>query len=319
MKNIIAFALLFVLSVTDFGQKITIQTGKEKPKVASKVSKVQKEKPKTVKTTAKIPVKTPSKTPLKAQKIKPKAKKTAQETPKQEITTIKAKTEDGKDILLKADGTWAYKTPEPMPKPTPTATPAPIAKATPAKETIPKLIVKETPSPVVKPSPAAKTKPAPTPSKCDLALTNAPLIRGLRLGMSRTQADEIIPTDRVTVIGSSDIVSYPQFSNARGFENVYQISARFYEDKLTALEIVYDADEVKWKNAREFAESLSASLNLSPVFWKYNAKNASSAEMQCKEFAIKIDSTANEISIQKITDAEKTAQDTPNQKKIFKP
>ena len=306
MRNIIAFALLFVLSVSNFGQKITIQTGNNKPKVVPKVYKVQKVKPKTSKTPAKTPTKAPLKAQIKAQKTKPKAK-IAPKTDKPDLTTIQAKTLDGKEIVLKADGTWAYKKPEPTP------TPAAIAKTTPIKVTGVKPDAKESPVPAAKPSPVAKTKPAPTLSKCDLAITGAPLIRGLRLGMSRNEADGIIPADRVKIVDSSDIISYPQFSRARGFENVYQISARFFEDKLTALEIVYDPEDVKWKNVKEFAASLSESLNLSPVFWKYDARNASSAEMQCKDFAIRIDSTTNEISMQK------TAQDTPNQKKVFKP
>lgn len=352
MRNIVALALLFVLSIADFGQEITIQTEKVKPKAASKTQKVkpkitsktQKVKPKTtptpkaettVKTTVtpkaqilpKTTVATKPKTSAKTTaatkaKIKPKVKtkpgKTAVKTKTEpKITTLDAKTVDGKDVMLKEDGTWAYKKPEPTPKPSPvakpspTATPAPVAKTTPTPAT--------TPKPVVKPTTAAITKPAPTPSQCDLTLKDAPLIRGLRLGMNRDEADGIIPADRINIINSSDIISYPQFSKASNFKDVYQISARFSENRLSVLEIVYESEYQKWKNAKEFAEALSESLKLSPRFWRYNAKNAAFAEMQCKEFSIKIDSAENEISLQKMTAPPKTAQEQENQKRVFKP
>lgn len=336
MRKIIAFALLFVLSVADFGQEITIQTQKVKPETTPKSQKV---KPKTAAKTQKVKPKIKPKIAVKTQKTKPKvASKTQKAKPKitaktekikpkketaPKITTIEAKTSDGKDIMLKADGTWAYKKPEPTPKttpaakPSPTPTPAPVAKTTPA--TKPSPVAKSSPTPVVKPSPVAKIKPSPTPSQCDLTLKDAPVIRGLRLGMTRDEADVVIPADRVTIINSSDIVSYPQFSNARGFESVYQISAQFSEDRLSAFDIIYDADDVKLKNAKEFAAALSKDLKLSPGFWKYNARNLAVAEMPCKEFLIKIDSSENEISLQKISAAQKTAQEDVNPKKVFKP
>jgi hypothetical protein len=345
MRNIVAFALLFVFSFADFGQKVTLQTRKVKPKP---VVKAQKVKPKTAAKTEKIKSaaeKTKPKVAAKKQETKPKTeakpkvetkpkveaksktetKVKAKTETKPEITTLEAKTADGKDITLKSNGTWAYKKPEPTPKPSPVAkiapTPTPTATlVTIAKTTsTPKTEAKQSPTPVAKPSPIAKTKPSPTPSQCDLALQDAPLIRGLRLGMTRDEADGIIPGDRITIVDSSDIVSYPQYSRARGFENVYQISAQFHDNRLSALEIVYDPDDVKWKSAKDFAESLSTSLKLSPQFWRYNAKNPSSAQMQCREFSIKIDSTANEISLQKITPEQKTAQETTGEKKIFKP
>jgi hypothetical protein len=352
MRNIVALALLFVLSIADFGQEITIQTEKVKPKAASKTQKVkpkiasktQKVKPKTTptpkaettvkttvtpkpktspKTTVATKPKTSAKTAAAAKaKTKPKVKTKTKETAvkaktEPKITTLDAITVDGKDVMLKEDGTWAYKKPEPTPKSSPvakpTAMPAPVAKTTPTPA------AKQTLTPAVKPSPVAKTKPAPTPSQCDLTLKDAPLIRGLRLGMSRDEADGIIPLDRVNIINSSDIISYPQFSNASNFKDVYQISARFSEDRLSALDIVYESESQKWKNAKEFAEALSESFKLSPRFWKYNTRNAASAEMQCKEFSIKIDSAENEISLQKINASINTAQEQEAQKKIFKP
>ncbi|HEY0426663.1 MAG TPA: hypothetical protein VGC76_02550 [Pyrinomonadaceae bacterium] len=272
--------------------------------------------------------------------VKPKttAKKTETET---KLTTIEGKTSDGKEITLREDGTWAYKKAESTPKTEPTPKPTPIAKVspTPKPSTVaktsptpkPATVAKTTPTPAIKPTPKTKpspapvaktnpvSKPKPTPAQCDLALNDSPSIRGLRLGMTRDEADEIIPGDRITIINSSDIISYPHYSRARGFENIYQISARFFDDRLSALEVVYEEADVKWKNAKEFAENLSSNFKLSPVFWKYNTRDAAFAEMQCKDFSIKIDSSANEISLQKINAPQKTAQEMTTEKKIFKP
>jgi hypothetical protein len=356
MRKIIALALLFVLSLAGFGQKITIQTQKTEAKPTPQTqTKAQKAKPKI----AVKPKKTPAKTAVKTVKTKPKASVKPQKTtaateakPKTElkakadikpktdvkpkadvkpktdaapqIAIVEAKTADGQDIILKADGTWAYKKPEPTPKPSPVAKASPVAKPTPTLVTAqtaptPGPVAKESSTPAVKPSPIAKIKPSPTPSSCDLALSEAPSIRGLRLGMTRDEADGIIPGNRITIVNSSDIVAYPQYSNARGFENVYQISAEFFDNRLSALEIVYDPDNVKWKSAKEFAQSLSENFKLSPNFWKYDARNSSFAEMQCREFAIRIDAAASQISLQKTNAAQKTNSTAETQNKIFRP
>jgi hypothetical protein len=339
MRKIIALALLFVLSFANFGQTITLQTQKKKPTTTVKTQKV---KPKAAAKTQKVKPKTAATT----QKAKPKANKTTAQTKpkteqKVEITTIPAKTTDGKDIILKEDGTWAYKKPEPTPKPSPVAktspTPksSPVAKVTPIATPTPTpvqiVIAKPTPTPVIKPnptvnpSPVAKSTPAPKTKAfieskiCELTLQDSPQIRGLKLGMPRTEADGIIPGDRVRIINSSDIISYPQFSKARGFETVYQISAEFLENRLSLLEIVYDTEDVKWKSAKEFAAALSTNFNIPSRFWKYNARNQSVAEMQCREFSIKIDSSTNELSLQKMDAPQKTAQGEKSEKSTFKP
>jgi hypothetical protein len=336
MRKIIALALMFVLSFANFAQKITIQTQKTKPEPKPTKPKTEaktqwwknkptaKKKKPVTKTKKVVAAKTKSKTVE-----KPKTEE------KPEITTIPAITTDGKDVTLKADGTWAYKNPQPTPKTSPVVKPSPVVKvsptATPTPKQKPVLVAKTTPTPTpkpvtpVNPSPVAKSTPAPKTKayidakSCDLTLKDSPQIRGLKLGMPRDEADAIIPSDRVKVINSSDIIAYPQYSNARGFETVYQISAEFLENRLSALEIVYDEEDVKWKNAKQFADALSANFNIPTRFWKYNARNASVAEMQCREFSIKIDSAANELSLEKINAPQKTAQGEGNPKTTFKP
>ena len=342
MSKFIALALLFVLSIANFGQKISIQTQKTevapttqkvKPKtlvkqrkVAAKTVKTPKTEPKTAVKAQKTKLKTDSKPKVEV-KLKAETKLKKENRPKAEtnpqITTVEATTADGKDIMLKSDGTWAYKKAEPTTKPSPVAQPSPtarlvvIAKTTATPATSPNPSTK--PTPLAKSSPVAKTKSVTTTSQCDLAVSDGPSIRGLRLRMTRNEADRLIPGTRITVINSTDIVAYPKYSKTPGFENVYQITAAFFDDKLSALEIVYDPDEVKWKSAKEFAGALSESFKLSPKFWKYNARNQSFAEMQCREFSLTIDAEANELSLRGLNATQKPARDSEAQKKVFKP
>lgn len=363
MRKIIALALLFVLSIANFAQKITIQGQKEsaKPTPLETVKATpQKTRSKTgvqtKKTVAKKP-KTKPKTPVKAQKttakkavkpkteIKPKieakakaevkpkpdAKTKTEAKPKKEeapkIATVEAKTADGQDITLRADGTWAYKKPEPTPVTSPAAKPSAAASPVAKLSVAPPVVARATPTPSPKPeakpspkdAPVANTKPSPTPKTCQMTLAEAPSIRGLRLGMTRDEADRIIPRNRVTIVDSSDIVSYPRTGSAGGFENVYQISAAFAENRLSSLGIIYDPENVKWKSVREFAATLSENFSLAPVYWKYDARSRTTAEMQCRDFAIMINSEANEITLRQTSAGQKPALDTEAQKKVFRP
>lgn len=295
MRHFIAFSLMLVLSVTNFGQDEKPKPQQVKPKIASKTKKVSKIKPKT----------------------KPKSK----------VTLIEAATKDGKAVTLKSNGTWEYVKTEaavkPSPSPSATPTPAPTVKPSPAAN--PNPVTKPTPlivaekSPVPKPAPNPKTTAYLLSKECDLSLKDSPVIRGLKLGMPREEADRVIPTDRVRYIDSSAITAYPQFSRTAGFENVYQISAHFSEEKLGVLEIVYDPNAVKWSSAKEYAENLSQNFTLPFRFWKFNTKTPTIAEMRCSEFSIAIDSEQNELRLEKQNAIQKTVQPKEETKKVFKP
>lgn len=296
MRYFIALWLIFGLSVLGIGQT--------KPQTQNVKRKVT---PKNQKTKAKTTTKSKTLT-----KIKPKAK------PAPKLALIEATTKDGKAVTLKSNGTWEYaKTETPAAKPTPKPSPTPKATLVAESKPTSNPVVKTTPE--EKPKTAAKTKPTPLSAQCDLTLANAPAIRGLKLGMSRSDADKIIPLDRVTILNSSDIRAYPKQGSAVGFENVLQVAARFVEDKLYNLEIEYDTDAIKWKNAKDFAENLSANFNLPARFWKYDAKNPVLSEMRCREFSIKINSSLNEIALEKITAPQKIEQETQSRKSVFKP
>jgi hypothetical protein len=325
MKQFISLFLIFGISFFGFAQEITVTTPKEKPKTATK--KVVKTKPTT------------------KPKVKPKAqiasKTKAKTKARSKITTIEGATKDGKPITLRSNGTWEYTKTKPVAKettkpvvkevkkPVVKEVQKPVAKEIkkpavketqkPVAKEVKKPVVKETPKPVAKvtPTPKPVAKSTPTPASCDLALRDSPMIRGLKLGMSRNDADRIIPDERVRVLDSPTIIAYPKYGDT-GFENVYSITAQFYDDALSELIIEYDPDAKKWKNAREFAQNLSANLNLPFKFWKFG-KNAASSEMQCRDFRITLDSASNEVTLQSVNARQKTAQETGNRKEIFKP
>ena len=304
MRQFTALLLLFVFSFVGVGQ-----TSKPQTQNTKKVT------PKNQNAKAKTSTKPKTLSKVNKDKTSTKASSKVKSAPK--LTLIEATTGDGKAVTLKSNGTWEYVKAEPSPKPTPKQSQTPKEK--PVAES------KPTSNPVVKPIPeekpkiAAKTKPSPLPKQCDLTLSNAPAIRGLKLGMPRSDADKLIPLDRVTMLDSSDILAYPKPGSAIGFENVSAVSARFVEDKLHALEIAYTENAVKWKNAKEFADNLSANLKLPAAFWKHNAKNQALSEMQCREFSIKINSELNEISLEKSSSPAKVEQAKETVKQAFKP
>lgn len=300
MRHFIALLLMLVLSNVNFGQEVQTKPQQVKPKIAVKTKKLAKTKPKI--------------------KVKPK------------VTVIEAATKDGKAVTLKSNGTWEYVKAETLPKasPTPVVKPSP----TPATKPSPTPTPSANPNPVTKPSPVivAEKNPVPTPTpnektkaflmskECDLTMKDAPVIRGLKLGMAREEADRIIPLDRVRYLDSSAITAYPQFSKSAGFENVYQVSAEFFEEKLSTLEIVYDPNAVKWKDAKEFAENLAQNFNVPYRFWKFNVKEPSVSEMRCRDFSIAIDAAQNELRLEKRTENQSSVQIKKEEnKKVFKP
>lgn len=299
MRHFNAFLLTLVLALSNFGQETQPTPQKVKPKPTIKTKKVAKSTAKT--------------------KVKPK------------VTVIEAATKDGKAVNLKSNGTWEYvKTeatvkPSPTPVEKPSPTPAPVAKPTPTPSANPNPVTK--PSPVIvaetntvpKPTPNEKTKAFLLSKDCDLTLKDAPVIRGLRLGMTREEADRVIPLDRVRYLDSSAITAYPQYGKTAGFENVYQISAQFSEEKLSVLEIVYDPNAVNWKDAHEYAENLSQNFNIPFRFWKFNQKDTAVSDIRCRDFSIKIDSAQNELRLEKQTELQKTVQAKEPVKKAFKP
>lgn len=156
----------------------------------------------------------------------------------------------------------------------------------------------------VKPKPAA---PKTGFQACNLR--DAPAIRNLRLGMSRNEADRIIPNERrVNYTNSQTITSYPDGGGASGFENVGQVTAQFERDRLKVLELGYDTNAVRWKNVEEFARNLSDNLKLPHNAWDFRFRKWHRAEMKCKGFSITINSEMNELTLEDFTSSEENAR-----------
>ena len=173
----------------------------------------------------------------------------------------------------------------------------------------------------VKPKPGAvavKQKPAPKKGVQPCNIEEAPAIRSLWLGMSRRDADRIIPTrGRVNYGNSSTITAY--IDAADGFDNIGQVTAQFDEDRLNVLEIDYDKETIRWKNVEEFAESLSENLRLPHNAWNFRYKKWNRAEMKCKGFSLRINSEMNELTLEDSSLSETSEQENDNTRKIFKP
>jgi len=132
--------------------------------------------------------------------------------------------------------------------------------------------------------------------------------------MSRKDADKIIPTERrINYLNSSHITSYPDKNS--GFENVYQVTAQFQEDKLNVLEIGYDPEAVQWKSVEEFARNISDNLKLPGNSWDFRLRKWNSAEMKCKGFSLKINSELNELTLEHASSTE----EGETGEKAFKP
>lgn len=325
-------------------QTVTPQTKtKAKPELKTAIKKSA--------ATPKVNPKTKPKPQLKTAqaKVKKAASKTKSETPPKPGQTDsiagkpKDKPKDAPKDKPKAQSASAVKSgstktePKAKPQPKPAvAQPEPTAMRTPhlVNPTVKPSPVKPKDKPVSKPSPKPtieavesttikpKDKPKPRPAfeECNLTLKDAPVIRNLRLGMTRDDADKIIPNDRrINYVNSPTITSYPFLTSAAGFENVDKITARFSDDKLNALEIAYSTDGVKWENAQEFARNLSGNLKLPLNSWRFSGRKQDVGEIRCREFSLEIDSTLNEITLQSLTLPESPEQENETNKKVFKP
>jgi hypothetical protein len=345
MKHIISLFLIFGISFFGLAQEITVTPPKEKPKTATKtaVKKKPKVKPQT-KIAAKAKTKPKAKAKAKAKITtveaatkdgKPvtlksngtweysKTKPVTKETEKPVVKEVKKPVvkETQKPIVKEVKKPVVKEVKKPVVKETQKAvvkeTQKPVVKEVkkPVVKETQKAVVKETQKPVVKEvkKPVVKSMPA----TCDLALKDSPTIRNLRLGMSRNDADRIIPSNRTNFPGST-IIAYPKSMDA-GFENVESVMAEFFDGSLSGLTIGYKPGYKSWNNAKEFAQSLSDNLNLPSKYWKFDRKNADWSKMECRDFSITLDSYSNEMTLERVSSQQKTASQNNNRKEVFTP
>jgi hypothetical protein len=335
MRHFILLLLLAVFSVVCFGQN-TQPGNKSEQKAKSRQATSQPPKLTGARTKRTKPKAQPTAEKTDATKTKPKSDangSTDAESKEKPKAETKAKPVDSSKVKSeeKPKPQTAIDNPK-VNKPKTEATPKPKAEEKKSANNVkpaekPKKQAANTAAAVeqiktaeVKPKDKPKLPQTAALEPCHLTLKDAPVIRNLRLGMARDEVDQIIPNDsRVKYINSSTITSYPYFTNAAGFENIYQITAKFYENRMNGLEIAYDTNAVEWKNVQEFARNLSDNLKVPFNAWRFSKSRPNFAEMRCKEFALEIDSALNELTLQNSTSTEGIQQANDNNKKGFKP
>ncbi len=108
---------------------------------------------------------------------------------------------------------------------------------------------------------------------CDLALTGAPALRGLRLGMSAAEASAKLGGIPATPgrCGLSTLYAVgSRLSGARGFEGVGPVRLVFLDGKLVYLHVAYGR-EFPFRSFSEYLSALSSSLGL-PLAWRRAAR-----------------------------------------------
>jgi hypothetical protein len=157
----------------------------------------------------------------------------------------------------------------------------------------------------------------PSLQKCDKTLDAAPQLRGLKLGMPKSEFLLMIePRHRTTFEVLGKVFPMNMIDPAK-FDGVRQIGTEFQNNKLKALEVKYDRD-VDWASDREFAAHLSKTFDLPDLAWSGSAMGE---VMNCRDFRIEV--RANEILLVDIiaerAQREAEALEKEQRKKFFKP
>jgi len=103
-----------------------------------------------------------------------------------------------------------------------------------------------------------------TPAEpCNVKLSDLPTLRGLRVGMPKSQVRKEYPSMKITADPtiSSGLVSGYQIDNPDYVTNITSILVAFRNEKVFSVLLTY-TDEVNWSSAEEFADKISKSLNL---------------------------------------------------------
>lgn len=151
---------------------------------------------------------------------------------------------------------------------------------------------------------ASALQPQPT---CNLKVENAPAVRGFRLGMTTAEVKARVPNLIIKDTGFGAAESYFSVSVFNGappeiFKGVNHLSMSFTDKRLVRLSVEY-ANQIKWRNADQFAEKVSAGLKL-PKLWQADGDGATRL-LTCDGFTVYV--YPNRI-IMNIPDATKVVQ-----------
>jgi hypothetical protein len=132
-------------------------------------------------------------------------------------------------------------------------------------------------------------------SKCTIKYKDFPLIRGVRLGMSKKQVLAVYPKlelekPELNIFNESaagwlekDSINNPEYR-----KNLSSIYFSFYDDDLSAVSFHYD-DSISWASAKEFTERITQSLKIPFESWKEGTPkngNIESYMLSCDSFAL---------------------------------
>jgi hypothetical protein len=176
--------------------------------------------------------------------------------------------------------------------------------------------------------------------RCKLTLDQSPEIRGLRLGMNKTQ---VMPSFKRDYNSSQDyfinfcvihndsfskelLKRTPDFSPTL-YDGIYNFDLYFAGNTLVRYKIDYEDEMTKWKNTEQFIDDLSKYLTL-PKYWHIFKLSENIYSAECDGWNIKISKGIIDISkpgvvrrgeIDESCQKLKDSQNLDKQKKVFKP
>jgi hypothetical protein len=133
-------------------------------------------------------------------------------------------------------------------------------------------------------------------------LTDAPELRGFRLGMTYDQVKARVPqiqfgrADEIGVTKTSINPFYDSRFDQASFADVRTISLDFLDGQLTTLWIGYESS-FKWQTVNEFVRGISKSLNV-PAAW---SPKKGGQELRCDGFTVLVSLIAGNPSV-RLTD-----------------
>jgi hypothetical protein len=103
----------------------------------------------------------------------------------------------------------------------------------------------------------------PQAEPCRAQLSDLPALRGLRLGMAKADVLKEYPSMKINSdpIKSGGVVLNHQISNPAYVDNLERITVMFKNDRIFSILFTY-TNSIIWDSAQEFADKISASLNL---------------------------------------------------------
>lgn len=177
----------------------------------------------------------------------------------------------------------------------------------------------------------AQSKPMATPPKvlgrpqCTVPYESAPVIRGLKLGLSENEAAELLG-DNLEFEYNKDTWTRKatQFSaltnRPKEFEGIGFIELESYNTDIFRFALSYSSD-IKWNSVREFADNFAPKLGLPTEGWESDYVSLS---LTCQDFVVRL--RAGSSGVVEVTDlrtvrriAEDMKKTDAERKKAIKP